>query len=473
MARTLFEKVWSRHVVRDLGDGFSLLFVDRHMVNDVVGRGLLTLNRRGLRVQHPELTFAGADHTVATLWNATEDERTTGNPFVTNLRDNARRHGFRLFDTDDSEFGIIHVVAAEQGIALPGGTVACGDSHTCTLGALGALAWGLGQSDVVHILATQTMVLRKPKTMRITVHGRLPDAVTAKDLVLFVISKLGVNGGAGFAVEFAGEAIRALPMESRFTVCNMSIEFGARFGMIAPDDVTYDYLRGREHGPRGAAWDRAVEDWRTLPTDPGAVFDRELRFDAREVGPQISWGINPAQTIGIEEVVPSVPVTDDEAVRATHDAALRYVGLDEGRPLAGLRVDMVFIGSCVNARLSDLRLAADVVRGRQVADHVTAWVSPGSERIRREAEAEGLDRVFTEAGFGWGRAGCSMCAGAGDQMRETGRPGQRIVSTTNRNFIGRQGPDVRTHLASPATAAATAIAGHIVDARTVTGSTHA
>ncbi|MFC4003856.1 3-isopropylmalate dehydratase large subunit [Prauserella oleivorans] len=472
MPATLFEKVWSRHVVRDLGDGFALLFVDRHMINDVVGRGLLTLNRRGLAVCHPELTFAGADHTVATLWNATDDERTSANPFVTNLRDNARRHGFRLFDTDDPDFGIIHIVAAEQGIALPGATVACGDSHTCTLGALGALAWGLGQSDVVHILATQTMVLRKPKTMRITVDGQLSPGVTAKDLVLYMISRIGVHGGAGYAVEFAGEAIHALPMEGRFTVCNMSIEFGARFGMIAPDDVTVAYLDGSPHGPQGEDWQRAVEDWHSLPTDPGATFDRELRFDARDVTPQISWGITPAQTIGIDEAVPSAP-SDEHTVRATHEAALSYVDLTEGQRLAGVDVDMVFIGSCVNARLSDLRAAADVVRGKRVAEHVTAWVSPGSERVRREAEAEGLDQVFLEAGFGWGRAGCSMCAGAGDQMRETGRPGQRIVSTTNRNFIGRQGPDVRTHLASPATAAAAAIAGHIVDPRTVTGATHA
>lgn len=465
MAETMFEKIWRRHVVRALGDGFALLFVDRHMMNDLSARGLLTLNKRELPLLHPELTFAAADHTIATLWNADGDRGAAENPYVINLRENAKRHGFRLFDTGDPEFGIIHVISAEQAVVLPGMTAACGDSHTCTLGALGALAWGLGQSDVVHILATQTSPQRKPKTMRIVVDGSLPQFVTPKDLVLALIARLGIGGGGGRAVEFAGEAIRSLSMDGRFTLCNMAVEMGARYGLIAPDAVTFDYLRGRVGAPRGPAWDAAVSDWRALASDSGAVFDIEVRLDASTVQPQISWGTNPGQTIGVGERVP-LPA-DVGGSRADYDAAIAYSGLTPGVPIAGVPVDMVFIGSCTNGRLSDLRAAADVVRGRKVVPGVSAWVSPGSERVRAEAEAEGLSRVFKEAGFGWGRSGCSMCAGAGDQMREIGAPGQRIVSTTNRNFLGRQGPRTRTHLASPPTAAAAAVSGYIVDARTL------
>lgn len=465
MPQTLFDKVWDRHVVADLGDGFSLLFVDRHMINDMAGRGLLTLKKRGLQLRHPELTFAAADHTVATLWNAGTDRRERSNPYVANLRQSAAEHQFRLFDTEDSDFGIIHVIAAEQALALPGTTIACGDSHTCTLGALGAVAWGLGQSDIVHILATQTSVQRKPKAMRITVGGRLPATVTAKDLILFLIARLGVAGAAGYAVEFTGDAVRELSMDARFTICNMAVELGARYGMIAPDDVTFDYLRGRNHAPQGADWDAAVADWRTLQSDEGAVFDAERYIDAAKVEPQLSWGINPAQTVGIAETVPGVQPGANKNALATYQAAIEYSGLAADTPVAGVPIDVVFIGSCVNGRISDLRAAATIVRGRKVAPSVSAWVSPGSERVRIEAEAEGLDRIFIEAGFGWGRAGCSMCAGAGDQMREVGKPGQRIVSTTNRNFIGRQGPGTRTHLASAPMAAAAAISGRIVDVR--------
>jgi 3-isopropylmalate/(R)-2-methylmalate dehydratase large subunit len=467
MGRTLFHKLWERHVVKDLGDGFSLLFVDRHMINDMAGRGFLTLNKRNLPLSHPELTFAGADHTVATLWNAGANRRPLDNPYVNNLRENASLHGFRLFDTDDPDFGIMHVVSAEQALALPGSTVACGDSHTCTLGALGALAWGVGQSETTHILATQTSVQRMLRTMRITVNGRLPAGVTPKDLILYVVSRVGVSGGAGYAVEFAGEAIRSLEMEGRFTVCNMAVELGARYGLIAPDEVTFNYLHERAEAPTGELWELAMQDWQTLPGDADALFDAEVQFDAGNIEPQISWGINPAQTIGVTESIPTGAALVGESALATFKAALDYSGLSAGTAIAGLAIDRVFIGSCVNARLSDLRAAAAVARGRKVAENVLAWVSPGSEGVRRQAQAEGLDRVFSDAGFGWGHSGCSMCAGAGDQMREIGSPGQRIASTTNRNFVGRQGPGTRTHLVSPAMAAAAAVSGRIIDVRTL------
>ncbi|WP_254606273.1 3-isopropylmalate dehydratase large subunit [Sphingomonas bacterium] len=465
MSETLFDKIWGRHVVSDLGDGFALLFVDRHMVNDMAGQGFLTLNKRDLPIPHPELTFATADHTVATLAGRLSDVDDSANPYAQNLRDNAAQHGFRLYDLDDPAFGIIHVVAAEEGLALPGCTLACGDSHTSTLGAVGAIAWGLGQSDLVHILATQTSILRKPPNMRITIDGTLPGTVTAKDIILTLAARLGVAGCSGHAVEFAGEAIRAASMEARFTICNMAVEIGGRFGIIAPDEKTTEYLRGRPHAPRGADWTAAVADWLTLASDEDAVFAREYRLDASEIVPQVSWGTNPGQTIGIGDIVPAADASQDASALATHRAAIAYSGLEEGTSIAGVAVDMVFIGSCTNARLSDLRAAASVARGRRVAAGVTAWVSPGSEVVRRDAEAEGLDLVFKQAGFGWGHAGCSMCAGAGDQKREIGQPGMRIVSTTNRNFVGRQGPGTRTHLVSPPMAAAAAVSGRIVDVR--------
>ncbi|GLH76660.1 3-isopropylmalate dehydratase large subunit 1 [Bradyrhizobium sp. SSBR45G] len=466
-AKTLFDKIWDRHVIKDLGDGFSLIFVDRHMVNDMAGRGFLTLNKRGLPVAHPEFTFAAADHTVATLEARKASAKPDDNPYAVNLRDNSRQHGFRLFDLDDPDFGIIHVISAEQALALPGTTIACGDSHTCTLGALGAIAWGLGQSDIVHILATQTSVQRKPLNMRINVTGRLAPDVSAKDLILALAAELGVAGCVGHAVEFAGDAIRRMSMDERFTICNMAVEMGARFGLISPDDVTFDYLRGRPSAPDADAWDAAVADWRSLATDATAAFDAERTLDASRVEPQVSWGINPGQTIGISATIPSLSGQLTGSALATYETAVDYSGLVPGAPIAGTPIDIVFIGSCNNARLSDLRVAARVVEGRRVASGVRAWVSPGSERVRREAEAEGLDQIFMSAGFGWGHSGCSMCAGAGDQMREIGASGQRIASTTNRNFVGRQGPGTRTHLLSPAMAAAAAIAGRIVDVRSL------
>lgn len=452
--RTLFDKLWQRHVVADLGDGFQLLLVDRHLMNDMAGRGFLTLNERGLPLAHPELTFATADHTPATLPRAGDAE----NPYVSNLRHNAQRFGFRLFDLGAPDAGIIHVLAAEQALALPGLTVACGDSHTCTLGAFGALAWGIGQSELVHVLATQTSIQRKPQAMRITLSGRLADGVTAKDLILTLIGRLGVSGGSGHAVEFAGPAIRAMPMEARLTLCNMAVELGARFGFIAPDQVTFDYLRGRPYAPAGADWERAEDSWRGLVSDDGAVFDAEWEFEVSAIEPQVTWGTNPSQVIGINQLI---PLPDGEA----DQRALDYIGLAAGAPIKGTPVDWVFIGSCTNSRLSDLRAAAAIAHGRRVASGVTAWVVPGSQAVKRAAEAEGLDRIFVEAGFVWGEPGCSMCAGSGDQMREIVPPRQRSVSTTNRNFVGRQGPAARTHLVSPAMAVAAAVCGRIADVR--------
>lgn len=455
---TLFEKLWSRHIVADLGDGFALLYVDRHLLNDLAARGFLTLAERSLPVRRAGLTFGTPDHTVATLANA-RPAHEDANPYVVNFRAGARAHGIKLFDLGSSEHGIIHVIAAELGLALPGTTIACGDSHTCTLGALGALAWGIGQSELVHVLATQTSVQRKPKTMRVTLDGELAPYVAPKDVILALIGRLGVAGAAGYALEFAGSAIERMPMEGRFTICNMAIELGAKFGIIAPDATTLAYLRGRSYAPTGAVWEAAERDWQTLRSDDGAAFDAEIAFDVSAIEPQITWGTSPEQVIDIGS---AIPARDERTA-----PALAYAGLDGGDALAGTAIDLVFIGSCTNGRISDLRSAADVARGRHVADGVTAWVVPGSQAVKDEAEREGLDRVFTDAGFRWGSPGCSMCAGAGDQMREIAAPRTRIVSTTNRNFVGRQGPGSRTHLASPAMAAAAAVAGRICDVREV------
>ncbi len=453
--RTLFEKLWSRHVVADLGDGFALLYVDRHLLNDLAARGFITLEQRRLGVRRADLTFGTPDHTVATLDRA-DPKREDENPYVVNFRSGARSHGIKLFDLGDAEHGIIHVIASELALALPGTTIACGDSHTCTLGAFGALAWGIGQSELVHVLATQTSVQRKPRTMRVRIEGELAPHVTPKDLILALIGHLGVAGASGYALEFAGTTIERMSMEGRLTVCNMAVELGAKFGLIAPDATTIEYLRGRAYAPAIHAYE-ATRDWLALASDEGATFDAERTFDASLVEPQITWGTSPEHVIAVGGNVP--------AERAENAPVLDYAGLDGGAAIAGTQIDMVFIGSCTNSRISDLRSAADVARGRHVASGVTAWVVPGSQAIKDEAEREGLDRVFTDAGFRWGSPGCSMCAGAGDQMTEIAAPQTRIVSTTNRNFVGRQGPGSRTHLASPAMAAAAAVTGRICDVR--------
>jgi 3-isopropylmalate/(R)-2-methylmalate dehydratase large subunit len=462
---TLFEKLWSRHVVADLGDGFALLYVDRHLLNDLAARAFVGLESRKLPVRRPDLTFGTPDHTVATLANASA-ARENENPYVTDFRAAAARYGIKLFELGEAEHGIIHVIAAELGLALPGATVACGDSHTCTLGALAALAWGIGQSESVHVLATQTSVQRKPKTMRVRLTGELPAYVEPKDLILYLIGRLGAAGAAGYALEFAGPAIESMPMEGRFTVCNMAIELGAKFGLIAVDQTTLAYLRERAYVPNGAGWDAARTAWQTLVSDPGAVFDAEYTFDVSAIEPQVTWGTSPEQVTGVGGSIP-LPDASGSAAADARQRALDYAGLRGDEPIAGTPVDFVFIGSCTNGRLSDLRRAAAVARGRHVAAGVTAWVVPGSQAVKDEAEGEGLDRVFKDAGFGWGSPGCSMCAGAGDQMREIAAPLTRIVSTTNRNFVGRQGPGTRTHLASPAMAAAAAVTGRITDVREI------
>ena len=421
------------------------------------------LEKEQRKVHRPDLTFAVQDHTVATKPGRDDDSNPTGAAFIKAMREGTHRNGIRLFDIGDPEQGISHVVAPEVGIVLPGATHAVPDSHASTVGGVGALAFGCGTTEMTHILATQVMALKRPKRMRARLDGRLGAHVSAKDVALRLIAELGVAGARGYAVEYAGSAISAMPIEQRMTLCNLNIEMGGRSGFVAPDDATFAWLAGRPYAPQGAMWDRALEHWRTLVTDDDAAFDCEVTLDCGALEPQITWGTDPSQVVGISGRVPE-PATLDARRRAAAESAFAYMGLQPGMPLLGLPVNRVFIGSCTNSRLPDLELAAAVVRGRHVAKGVSAMVVPGSSTVKREAEAAGLDRVFREAGFFWGESGCSMCAGGnGDR----GAPGERIVSTTNRNFENRQGPKTRTHLASPATAAASAIAGRIADVRQV------
>lgn len=450
--RTLFEKVWSEHVVEDLGEGMQLLHVDRHLMNELSGhRGQKELAQRGLKMRNPDLTLGTLDHVVSTAPGRRGGDAPWADRMIELFRDESRRAGFPIHDFGDDGQGIVHVVGPELGFTLPGALLVCGDSHTCTHGALGALAWGIGTSELTHVLATQTIVQQKPKAMRVRFEGAPAQGVSAKDMILALIGRIGTAGGVGCAVEYAGPAIRALDLEARMTVCNLSIELGAKIGMVAPDEKTFAYLEGRRYAPRGELWQRAVAYWRTLPGDENAKFDLEHELDCSALAPQITWGTSPEDVVAVDGLVPDAK-----------PAALEYMGLAAGKAIAGTRVDRVFIGSCTNARLSDLRLAAEVVRGRKVAPHVKAWVVPGSQRVKREAQAEGLDEIFTSAGFEWRDPGCSMCVGANGDLVE---PRARCVSTSNRNFVGRQGPQARTHLASPATAAASAIAGEIADAR--------
>jgi len=463
-AETLFDKIWNRHVVADLGDGYALLHVTRHLMHDGGSAGFRTLKERGLPVRNPELTFATFDHIVSTLPGRTAETNPALTQRIYNMRADAKASGVRLFDLGQPGQGIVHVIGPELGLTLPGTLLVCGDSHTCTHGGMGALAFGIGSSEVVHVLATQTIVQRRPKKMRVTFDGALPAGVTPKDMILRLIGEIGAAGGTGYAVEYAGSAIRALDIEGRLTICNLSIELGAKCGMVAPDDTTFTFLSGRPYAPSGEAWDAAVSDWRTLPSDPEAVFDREVAIDVARIAPQITWGTSPEHVVGVDGRIPDPAVVADSDRRNAMQAALEYMGLEPGVPIAGTPVDWVFIGSCTNSRISDLRAAAAVANGRKVAASVRAWVVPGSENVKRQAEAEGLDRVFKSAGFEWREPGCSMCLAMNN---ETVPPGQRSVSTSNRNFVGRQGPGARTHLASPAMAAAAALAGRIVDVRAI------
>jgi len=466
MQRTLFDKIWDFHRVGERADGRDLLYIDRHVLHELhAHHAFARLEKQERPVRRADLTFAVQDHTVATAPGRGDATNPSGSAFIKAMREGCHKNGIRLFDIDDPEQGISHVVAPELGIVLPGATHAVPDSHASTVGGVGALAFGCGTSELTHILATQVMALKRPKRMHVCLDGRLDAHVSAKDVALRIIAEIGVAGARGYAVEYAGAAVTAMPIEQRMTLCNLNIEMGGRSGFVAPDDSTFAWLAGRPFVPQGAQWDHALAHWRTLASDDDAAFDREVTLDCSALEPQITWGTDPSQVVGISGCVPD-PATLDANRRASAQSACSYMDLAPGTPLAGLPVDRVFIGSCTNSRLPDLQTAAAVVRGRHVAEGVIAMVISGSSSVKREAEALGLDRVFREAGFFWGESGCSMCAGGnGDR----GQPGERCVSTTNRNFENRQGPKVRTHLASPATAAATAIAGRIADVRQMSG----
>jgi 3-isopropylmalate/(R)-2-methylmalate dehydratase large subunit len=462
MGLTLFDKIWDAHLVARRADGRDLIYIDRHVLHELhAPHAFEKLAQAGRPVRRPDLTFAMQDHTVATLPGRDDGTNPDGTAFLRAMREGSRRHGIRIFDLGDPEQGISHVVAPELGMVLPGATHAVPDSHACTVGGVGALAFGVGTTELEHVLATQVIAMKRPKRMRVRLDGSLGRHVTAKDVALRIIAELGVSGGRGHVVEYAGAAARAMSIESRLTLCNLSIEMGARSGLVAPDDATFNWLAGRPWAPHGALWDAALASWRGLVSDADAEFDREVAIDCGALEPQITWGTDPSQVIPVTGRVPDPEAAEPER-QAGMRRALAYMGLEPGKPIAGLPVDRVFIGSCTNARLPDLEAAAAVTRGRHVAEGVVAMVVPGSTSVKRQAEAAGLDRVFRAAGFFWGESGCSMCAGGnGDR----GRPGERCVSTTNRNFEGRQGTNVRTHLVSPAMAAAAAVAGRIVDVR--------
>jgi 3-isopropylmalate/(R)-2-methylmalate dehydratase large subunit len=461
-ARTLFSKIWDGHLIADLGGDTALLHVDRHLLHDLGGsRGLLNLKQRGLPVHDPGLTFATPDHAISTA-PGRRGTIEVGQSLLESLRAETSASGIRLFDINEPGQGIVHVIGPELGLSLPGSLIVCGDSHTCTHGGLGALAFGIGSSELDHVLATQTIIQHRPKTMRVRFEGSMPFSVTPKDLILALIGTIGAAGGTGYAVEYAGSAIRAMPIEGRLTICNLSIELGAKMGMAAPDDTTYAYLYGRPYAPAGPLWDAALKAWRALPGDDEAIFDREVTIDAASVAPQVTWGTSPEHVIGIGERIPDPSQIGDMDKRAAMETALAYMDLPPGAPIMGTPIDWVFIGSCTNSRLSDLTAAAEIVRGRKVAPGVHAWAVPGSETVKRDAVAKGLDKIFLDAGFEWREPGCSMCLAVNGEIVP---PGQRSLSTSNRNFIGRQGPRARTHLASPAMAAAAAVTGVITDVR--------
>jgi len=454
-ARTLSQKVWERHVVHRAHGEPDLLYVDLHLVHEVTSpQAFDGLRLAGRGVRRPDLTLATMDHNVPTDEHPPEDISARQ---IEAMAVNAREFGIRCFPVGDANQGIVHVISPQLGLTQPGMTIVCGDSHTSTHGALGALAWGIGTSEIEHVLATQTIAQAVPGSMAITVDGTLPSDCAAKDVILAIIARIGTSGGVGRIIEYRGSAIAALSIEGRMTVCNMSIEAGARAGMVAPDDTTFAWLEGRPFAPKARLWELALDDWRSLPTDEGARFENEVFIDARALRPYVTWGTNPAQSVTIDGAVPDPDGIGDEARREAARRALRYQDLRPGTPVREIAVDAVFIGSCTNARLEDLRAASEVVRGRRVRAGIRALVVPGSMRVKSDAEREGLDRVFREAGFEWRDAGCSMCLGMNPDVLHRG---ERCASTSNRNFEGRQGPGGRTHLVSPAVAAATAIAGH-------------
>ena len=463
--RTMFEKVWQQHLVVAPANEPSILYIDLHLVHEVTSpQAFDGLRMAGRRLRRPDRTVATVDHNVPT--SSVQDRLHILDPIsarqVEALRKNCIDFGVELYDVQDPEQGIVHMIGPELGATKPGMTIVCGDSHTSTHGAFGALAFGIGTSEVEHVMATQTLPQDKPKTFRIDVDGELPMGVTAKDVVLHIIGEIGTAGATGYVVEYAGSAIRALSMEGRMTVCNMSIEAGARAGMIAPDETTFAYLEGRRFSPTGTAWNEAVTHWRTLASDEGAVFDREMQIDAATLTPTVTWGTSPGMVTGIDSAVPALPAGASEADQRNYERALEYMDLKSGTPMQEIAIDRVFIGSCTNARIEDLRAAAALVRGYRVATTVRAMVVPGSQQVKAQAEREGLDHVFTAAGFDWREPGCSMCLGMNPDILE---PGERCASTSNRNFEGRQGRGSRTHLVSPVMAAAAAITGHLTDVR--------
>jgi 3-isopropylmalate/(R)-2-methylmalate dehydratase large subunit len=463
--KTLFEKIWDNHIVAAEPGNPAVLYIDLHLVHEVTSPQAFTgLREKGLKVRRPDKTVATMDHGTPTTPPHIPITDVMVINQISQLEKNCRDFGIPLYGLGSPQRGIVHVIGPELGLTQPGMTIVCGDSHTSTHGAFGALAFGIGTSEMEHVLATQCLLQVKPKTYAVRVEGALPKGVSAKDIILNLISRIGIGGGTGYVFEYMGSAIRSLSMEERMTVCNMSIEGGARAGMVAPDETTIDYIAGRPHAPTGAAWDAAVKQWRALPSDDGATFDQEIVIDAAKLEPMITYGTNPGMGLKITEAIPDPAALKDIGERQTLEKALKYMDLQPGRPLLGHKVDVVFLGSCTNSRLTDLRLAASLIKGRKVAENVRMLVVPGSQQVKNQAEAEGLDKIFKEAGADWREAGCSMCiAMNGDQLE----PGQYAVSTSNRNFEGRQGKGGRTFLASPLTAAATAVTGVITDVRTI------
>lgn len=459
--RTMFEKIWDQHVVHQEPGKQAILYVDLHLVHEVTSpQAFEGLRLAGRKLRRPDLTVATQDHNVPTTNRSLPIADPISRKQIEALRTNCQEFDVRLYDLDSVNQGIVHVIGPELGLTQPGMIIVCGDSHTATHGAFGALAFGIGTSEVEHVMATQTLLQTKPKTCELRIDGQLPRGVTSKDLILYLIGKISTSGGTGYVLEYTGEAIRALSMEQRMTICNMSIEAGARAGLIAPDETTFEYLRGREFAPKN--YDAAVERWKQLPTDPGAVYDRVEIFDAADIAPQITWGTNPGQVVRVDANVPNPDDCSDESERKSAEAALEYMDLKAGTPMKDIQIDRVFIGSCTNSRIQDLRAAAEIVRGKKVNDRVGAMVVPGSGIVKQQAEQEGLDKIFVNAGFEWREAGCSMCLAMNPDKLASG---ERCASTSNRNFEGRQGRGGRTHLVSPEMAAAAAIAGHFVDIR--------
>jgi len=463
---TLFEKIWREHVVSELGNNTFLLYIDRNFLHEMSGAvSFKGLEEAGRVVRRPELTWATVDHVLDTFPGRTDETRIPqGGAFIRKLREGTRRFGIPLFDLDSDFQGIVHVISPDLGIALPGATLVCGDSHTCTVGGIGALAWGIGSTDSEHALVTQTIVQTKPLSMRVDFLGAPASGVTPKDLVLYLIGQITADGGNGYAIEFAGPAVRAMSVEGRLTICNMAIELSARTGIVAPDDVTFEYLYGKPFAPQGETWEQALAHWRSLPSDDGASFDRVVEIDCAKIAPQVTWGTSPEHVVGVDGVVPDPAEAETTRARLGMEKALAYTGLAPGTRLEGLPIEGAFIGSCTNSRLCDLRAAAALLRGRKVAPGVKAICTPGSTRVKRAAESEGIDRVFKDAGFEWRESGCSLCMSAGASGEDFGTA-RRVISSTNRNFENRQGRGVTSLLASPATVALSAVNGRVSDVR--------